>query len=153
MGENFSTDQVRGKVVSGWLKCITFGVHFISIIIMSAQLALDPGVWGPLYYLILYPQWPHESRDGWGVEESSYPIYRWGNWGTKVTVQLRGWVRSPRQRAASGLGLWCPYRATPCCVVYVPSCTSPLQLLDTVPSACTEGHIINRSRISLLGFL
>ena len=36
MEVNFSTDLGYGGMVSGWLKCITFVVHFISIIITSA---------------------------------------------------------------------------------------------------------------------
>ena len=36
MQENFSTDWGGGRMVSGWLKCVTFMVHFISIMIRSS---------------------------------------------------------------------------------------------------------------------
>ena len=34
----------------GMIKCMTFTVHFISIIITSDHQALDPEVWGPVLY-------------------------------------------------------------------------------------------------------
>ena len=36
MEDNFSTDWGGGGMVSGWLKCVTFIVHFISIMIRSS---------------------------------------------------------------------------------------------------------------------
>ena len=40
MEDNFSMDQGTGRVVSGWFKCITFIVHFISIIVISVPLQI-----------------------------------------------------------------------------------------------------------------